>query len=108
MNREDRQIIEWAINSLSNNPGAWTRGHYRAEHTSGISVWIANGPSCLRIVTDDNFSHGPGGLNLLGILVPWRFRLWRAAMSIPDNTPDLKSEARQNIRRRLASAHPNT
>lgn len=102
MARDDRSLIDWAISSLTTYPEEWSRNKYRVEHRTGVSVWIANGPTALRLVADTDFSAGPGGLNVLGLLVPWRRKLWFAAKSIPDSAPNPETTARHRIRSLLS------
>lgn len=36
-------VVEWAIQSLRNDPSEWKADSYRITHTSGTSIWIGNG-----------------------------------------------------------------
>jgi hypothetical protein len=56
-------------NSLRDEPESWKATQYDLTHASGVSLWVANGRSCLRAHCSATDVH-------LGIVGRWR--VWKA------------------------------
>ena len=87
MTKDEREVIEFCITSLKQEPEKWVCNEYKCVHTTDVTVWHANGPDAVGIYASSWLvdSERVGGLSTLamllmgGWLIPWRVRLYRAA-----------------------------
>lgn len=85
MNHKQKAVIEWCIQSLTNEPDVWTCDSYQCEHPNGTTVWIANEYYGMAVYVNPQRAGGRiGGVeaagSMFGWLVPWRRRLRYAAL----------------------------
>ena len=68
--------------SIKENPEDWVAGvidnrvYYLNNKRTDIELWVANGPTFFRTETMDP------GMAILWVFVPWRVRLWLAALPL--------------------------
>ena len=89
MTKEFNAIVEWCMQSLANEPEAWTFDclgsvePYYVKHRNGVRIWLANRHYGMGIEYDDAKVGGvTGWSSLFGPLIPWRRKLRRAALSL--------------------------
>lgn len=79
MAKSINQLADWAVGSLAMEPEAWSFDVFRAKHTSGVTVWIANGSYGLDIRDEGIEIGGVTPFSILFGWATWRGRVYRAA-----------------------------
>ena len=84
MNRLEKQAIKAVYESLVRNPDEWTRGKYQVKNgTTGAVVWVGNSHYGLDIkVNGVEIGGVTHTSSAFGRLIPWRRKIWNAAMEI--------------------------
>ena len=84
MNKLEKQVIEAVYESLVRNPDEWTRDKWGVENgTTGAVVWLANSHFGLDIkVNGVKIGGVTDASSTFGRLIPWRRKIWNAAMEI--------------------------
>jgi hypothetical protein len=77
--RPPAKIVDILVRSLEGTAPGWTFDPYRATHAGfGAEIWIAN--QLYGIHVNVGGARYADGTNIWGFLVPWRRRLYRAAI----------------------------